>query len=474
MMTPKKIQVRVRFAPSPTGPVHLGTARAALMNWLFAKGNEGKFILRIEDTDRERSRKEYEENILESLRWLGLLWDEFYRQSERLDRYTEHLTRLLEQGSAYRCFCSPEELAAERESQEIAGIFPRYGGKCRSIPKNESERRAKLESHVIRFRMPEKKISFKDLVRGKVSFDLSLFDDIIIAKGLREPLYNFAATVDDHEMDVTHVIRGEDHLSNTPKQLALAEALGFAPPDFFVHVPLILGHDGKKLSKRDLAKSLLDYRDEGYLPNALLNFLALLGWHPKADREILSLQEMTREFSFDRVQKSGAILNLKKLEWMNARYHRELSDAEFLTQVSSLLPAAWTKESKKLERVIRLERERFRGTEDFKENIACFFELSEYEPKLLSWKDAPASKVVENLSSAHRALEAINEIDFTATVVERALKVLAEREGRGEVFWPLRVALTGKKNSPGPFECAEVLGKKEVLSRIEKALKKLS
>ncbi len=474
-MTPRApSDIRVRFAPSPTGPLHLGTARVALMNWLFARGNGGAFILRIEDTDRERSSKEYERNITESLEWLGFKWDELYRQSERVERYAARLSEMLEKGAAYRCFCSQEALEEERDAQEAAGLPPKYSGKCRAIPLKEAEARAAEEPHVIRFRMPEKRVSFKDLVRGAMHFDMALVGDIVIAKGVKEPLYNFAAAVDDHEMGITHVIRGEDHISNTPKQLALAEALGFAPPRAFVHLPLIFGSDGKKLSKRDLAKSVLDYRDEGYLPQALRNFLVLLGWHPKADREVLSLDEMVREFSFERVQKSGAILNPEKLEWMNSRYLRELPEPELLNHVLPRLPEAWAKDRKKLERVLRIERERLRGISSLAEDIEFFFELPEYDSSLLLWKDSERGKTAENLSQARELLKEVEERDFTAPVVERALSSLAEREGKGGVFWPLRVALSGKKASPGPFECAEALGKKETLARVEGAEKKLS
>ena len=466
--------VRVRFAPSPTGKMHLGTARAALFNWLYARQHGGAFILRMEDTDRARSEKAYEESILEGLKWLGLHWDELYRQSERTARYVLHLKSLLASGKAYRCFCSPDELEAEKEAQVAAGFPPVYSGKCRGIAKDESEGRAKRERSVIRLHMPDKKVSFEDLIRGEVVFDLALIGDIVIAKGLEEPLYNFAVVVDDEEMKITHVIRGEDHISNTPKQIAVAEALGFSVPRAFAHLPLILGPDRKKLSKRDLAKSILDYRDEGYLPSALLNFLVLLGWHPKGDKETLSVDEMVREFSFDRVQKSGAVMDAEKLEWMNGHYLRALPEGDFRALLATRLPREWLAEEEKFERVLRLERERLKGVASLKEEISFFFETPEYDVKMLAWKDSPLKSARAVLKKAYAILAKVRESDFKKEGVALALAPLAAEYGKGELYWPLRVALSGRKASPGPFECAEALGKAETLRRITIAIEKLS
>ncbi len=467
-------KVRVRFAPSPTGPFNLGNARTALINWLFAKGKNGALILRIEDTDRERSRKKYEDGILEALRWLELDWDEFYRQSERTDLYTGYLLRLLKEGIAYHCFCSPEELEAERNEQFASGLPPKYSGKCRSIPLAEAREMAARGKSVVRFRMPEKKIAFHDLIRGRVVVDTSLIGDIVIAKSESEPLYNFAAAVDDYELRITHVIRGEDHISNTPKQIALAEAMGFASPREFIHLPLILGADRKKLSKRHLAKSVLEYREEGYLPQAMRNFLVLLGWHPKEDREVLSFSEMVSEFSFDRVQKSGAVLNPDKLDWFNTHYLKELGEEELVQFVRPHLPEAWFSDASRIRKVLGIERERMRRLTELKDDISFFFELPDYDSTLLLWKGMSKERAAKNLRAEAAVIQNISDDSFSAKVFEREIAALAEREGRGEMFWPLRVALTGREHSPGPFECAEALGKGESLRRIEAAVKKLS
>src|SRR3989338_1267749 len=304
MVSKLKQSIRVRIAPSPTGFLHIGTARTALFNWLFAKKEGGLFVLRVEDTDLERSDSKYERDIIENLEWLGLVWDEGplaapenkigelpfssqspkykgdfgpYRQSERLDVYEKHLKKLLDENLAYYCYCSKEELEAERQSMLAQGLPPRYSGKCRAKPKSGEN------LQLIRFKVSEAKLSFTDLIRGKIAFDTSLIGDIAIAKDLKSPLYNFAVVIDDYEMKISHVIRGEDHIANTPKQILLQKALGFSLPQY-AHLPLILDSDRSKMSKRYLATSIKDYRDQGYLPEALVNFMALLGWHPAPEK----------------------------------------------------------------------------------------------------------------------------------------------------------------------------------------------
>jgi glutamyl-tRNA synthetase len=474
MMTPKhEKKVRVRFAPSPTGPINLGTARTALFNWLFAKHTGGDFIVRIEDTDRERSTKEHDAGILKTLAWLGFDYQELYRQSERIPRYTEHLERLLEEGKAYYCFCSEDELEAERESQLASGFPPRYNGKCRTLALSDARERAKKERAVIRFKIPERAIAFHDVIRGKVSFDGTLFGDIVIAKSLTEPLYNFAVVVDDFEMKITHVIRGEDHISNTPKQIAIYEALGFSELPHFAHLPLILGPDKKKLSKRYLATSVLEYGANGYLPSAILNFLVLLGWHPQNDREILSVEEMIAEFSLERAQKAGAVFNPEKLDWLNAHYIRSLPTQELVERVTNFIPESFLKEPEKLVRALVLSRERLKKLSDAGEGIDFFFTLSDYSAKTLVWKNDGVGKTIETLTSLEKILSAIPEGDFSKEKLSGFLMPFAEKNGRGETLWPLRVALSGKEMSPGPFECAEVLGKKETLARVTLALQKI-
>ena len=311
------------MAPSPTGPLHIGTARTTLFNWLFARGRDGTFILRIEDTDKERSKKEYEEELVEGLKWLGIEWDEFARQSERTDLYRKYLEKLLTSGDAYYCYCTKEELEGQRQAMLASGVPPKYSGHCRNLAKPPTGRKPE----VIRFKVPEIKVEFKDMIRGKVAFDAALLGDQVIAKDLDTPLYNFAVVIDDNEMRITHVIRGEDHLSNTPKQILIFRALGFDEP-IFAHIPLILNPDRSKMSKRFADTALTQYREAGYLPEAIVNFLALLGWHPKDDKEILSAEDLIAEFDLARVQKAGAIFNQEKLDWLNREHMKKMSDKE--------------------------------------------------------------------------------------------------------------------------------------------------
>ena len=475
MMNPPVVKpkpVRVRFAPSPTGPLNIGGVRTALFNWLFAKHKGGSFLLRIEDTDRERSKKEYEESIKDSLAWLGLLWDEFHRQTDRIDRYAFHLQKLIDEDKVYHCFCTEEELEHERGAQLSQGIPPIYSGHCRGLAKEERDERLKTERAVLRLKVPEKEISFHDLIRGKVNFDAKLIGDFIIAKSLQEPLYNFAVVVDDFEMQISHVVRGEEHIANTPRQILIQEALGFEGLTY-AHLPLILGPDRKKLSKRDLAKSLLDYRDEGYLPNAILNFLVLLGWHPREDREVISLEEMTKEFSFDRVQKGGALFNPEKLGWLNGTYIRGLDDEILVRMLLPFVPKAWSSDSEFLKKIVSAEKERLKTLAEFQDRAKFFFTLPEYDASVLIWKKATKKETKENLREVHEMFGKLSDNDFG----EKAKEVLmpyAELKGRGAVLWPLRVALSGKSASPGPFELIEILGKKETLQRISQAFEKFT
>jgi len=452
-----KKKVRVRFAPSPTGPFSFGNARTALFNWLFARRHKGEFLLRIEDTDEQRSRKEYEFEIIESLKWLGLDWDgEIYHQSKRKDIYQRYLKYLLEKGLAYYCSCKQEDLELERQAQLAQGLAPRYSGRCRNL---------KNEKGVIRFKMPETEISVNDLIRGKISFKTALIGDIVIAKSLEEPLYNFAVVIDDFEMKITHVIRGEDHLPNTPKQIMLQKALDL-PSVQYAHLPLILGPDKKKLSKRYLEKSFLDYKKEGYLPEAILNFLVLLGWHPIKDREIIKLEEMLAEFSLERVQKSGAVFNPDKLDWLNAYYLRTTDVKRLSELIKPFVPPTWFKKSISIEKAIEIERGRMKKLSDFPKLASFLFDLPEYPPELLIWKETKSSDILENLKTVLNVLT--EERNY-----KEAIMALADKLGRGEVLWPLRVALSGQEASPGPFEIIEVIGKEESARRINIAIDKI-
>ncbi len=465
--------VRVRFAPSPTGPFSLGNARTAIFAWLFAKKEGGKFLIRIEDTDKERSKKEYEEGILKTLEWLGIVSDEpVVRQSERSAVYESHLKKLLEERKAYYCFCTPEELEAERQAQLSQGFPPRYSGKCKSLSPDVAAEKVKKGEGVIRFKMPETTISFQDAVHGKASFDASLIGDIIIAKSLRGPLYNFAVVVDDYEMKVTHVIRGDDHFSNTPKQIAIQDALGL-PHVHYAHLPLILGPDHKKLSKRYLDASMYEYKTAGYLASAVFNFLALLGWHPEKDREVLTVREILEEFSLKRVQKSGGIFNPEKLEWLNAQHIKNTPDETLAELLEPFVPSVWHKKKELLQGVIHIEKERVKHLSDFQDLAGFFFELPEYEKELLVWNDTPLAAILDNLGFALNVIQEVPPHEFKKHTIEQYLGAITEKRGRGEVLWPLRVALSGKEASPGPAEIMEALGKEESVRRIKIAIGKM-
>ena len=332
--------VRTRFAPSPTGRLHVGNARTAVFNWLFTRRSGGRFILRIEDTDKERSSREFENGILAELKWLGLDWDEGveagdfgpYRQSERRDRYEAAFRRLLEMGAVYYCFCSPEQLAEEREKDLKEGRPPRYSGRCRELPAEEISRRMFAgERPACRFRIPEGVVEFEDLIRGPIAFDSRQIGDPVIVRGDGWPTYNFAVVVDDIDMQITHVIRGEDHITNTPRQILLYRALS-APPPRFAHLPLVLGPDHAPLSKRHGDTSLQQYQEKGYLPEAVLNYLALLGWSSPSGKEILSPQELVGEFDLERVGKAAGVLDPAKLDWV-ANQHLRMADSDRLVDL---------------------------------------------------------------------------------------------------------------------------------------------
>jgi len=483
---------RVRLAPSPTGLFHLGTARTGLFNYLFARKAGGKFVLRIEDTDKERSKKEYEDNILEGLRFLGIEWDEGpdingplgpYRQSQRLEIYEKYLNQLLKEKKAYYCFCSPEEIEAQKEEMIARGVPPKYSGKCRDLPESIVESYLKEgKQAAIRIKMPNKVIKFEDIIRGEVEFDLSLIGDIVIAKSLKEPLYNFAVVIDDYLMKITHVIRGEDHISNTPKQIAIQELLGLPRPNY-AHLPMILGPDRSKLSKRHGAMALTDYRKMGYLPEAIVNFLAFLGWHPIGNEEILSLEELIDKFDLKRVQKGGAIFNIKRLDWFNAQYLKQISSEELMDRVVDYIknfssaPEMLKKYSLDyIKKVVEIELPRMNKLSDLIDLSDFFFKKKiEYPKELLKWKDMTDAELTKSLQDSLNILEKIKESEFNRVNLQIKFynfidEDLNYRGNRGKLLWPLRVALSGKKASPGPFEIAEVLGKKGSIERLKQAI----
>ena len=431
-------QVRTRFAPSPTGVLHVGGARTALFNYLFARQNGGKFILRIEDTDKERSKKEYEDDILNGLKWLGIEWDEFYRQSERGEIYKKYIQKLLNKGKAY--------VSEEKE------------GKSKSV---------------IRFKNPNLKVRFNDEIRGEIEFDTTELGDFVIAKDEETPLYHLAVAVDDFEMEITHIIRGEDHISNTPRQILIQDAIG-APRPIYAHIPLILGADKSKLSKRHGAASVNEYREKGYLPEALVNFMAFLGWNPGDEREIFGMDELVKEFSLGKIQKGGAVFNTDRLNWLNSQYIKKM-DIDKLTKlclphIASRYPAT-DSQMEKVRKIVKIKRERMNTLTEAGEEIKYFFEQPEYEKEKLLWKneeDLNATK--KHLKEIVKLLEPLSKKDFSGEIVKKAVWDYAEKEGRGNVLWPFRMALTGLDKSPDPFSVAEILGKEETIKRLERAI----
>ena len=458
--------MRVRFAPSPTGQLHVGNARTALFNWLLAHGKDGTFILRIEDTDAERSTRESESSILEDLRWLGLDWDEGpdvggmhgpYRQSERLHLYASYANELLNGGTAYYCFCSPQQLESDRQSDLAAGKPPRYRGTCRKIAITEAEARIdRGERPVIRFRVPESaEIKFGDLVRGEVVFNTEVIGDPVIVRSDGRPQYNFAVVVDDALMEITHVIRGEDHISNTPRQLLLYQALGFTPPEF-AHLALVMGPDHTPLSKRHGATSVAEFRARGYLPEALVNYLALIGWSPGGDEELLEIGELARRFNISDVGHSAGVFDPEKLAWMNRHYMkaaapsrltaesmRYFSARGFVTRrtdaaaeyVMSLLPMA-------VGSVDRLEEipDRLRFIFDFDPSSALG--RSEVASVL---HEPGARDVIAALAEELQGTPRLDRDSFRAAA--NRVKQRTGQKGRA-LFHPIRVALTGESGGP--------------------------
>ena len=446
--------VRVRIAPSPTGFLHIGTGQSALYNWLFAKKMGGKFYLRIEDTDRERSTKEYEESILGALRWLDLDWEnEVIHQSERTHLYRTALEQLLSEGKAFYCHHSQEELEAERQRQEFQKQPPRHECNHKDLPIG------KEGGGIIRLAVGDSKqlVSFEDQIRGHIEFKANLLGDFSIARTVTDPLYNFAAVVDDAEMEISHVIRGEDHISNTPKQILVYEALGKTPP-LFAHLPLILAPDRTKLSKRHGAMAVVDYKKD-YLPEAIINFLGGLGY--TFSKDVLSREEMVEEFDLSKVHKSGAIFDTKKLNWINCQYIKHLSPEEFRT-VSGIQEIS--------DLAVPLVIERLEKLSDAQE-FAYLWQEPVYEKELLQWKDSSLEDVKNSLTQTLAVIEETEVINDE--LLRNELEALSVSSSKGLVFWPLRVALSGKEKSPDPVQLAVVLGKDEVIKRIKNALQKL-
>jgi glutamyl-tRNA synthetase len=450
----------VRIAPSPTGFAHLGTASTALYNVLFARASGGTFVLRIDDTDVERNRPEYEALIYESLHWLGLDWDEGpdkggpdgpYRQSERLDLYKEHAARLLTEGKAYRCFCTPEELDAERKQAQAEKRAYKYSRRCLTNP---PEGRSEF---TVRFKVPGGEVKFKDMIRGEMSFDADLIGDFIIVKSDGFPTYNFASPVDDAAMKITHVIRGEEHLSNTPYQLMLVDALAYPRPVAYAHMPLILAKDGSKMSKRKHPEmNLALYREQGYLPEALVNYLALLGWNPGTSQEIFTFDELVDAFSFDRVQHAGARFDWDKLNWVNGEYIRRLDDEELARRLRTFLPKL---EEATIRRAVPALKTRMT-------KLADAADLLEY-----LWTDPPAPTLdAEAVDFIRAAIAALKDVQWEPAAIHETLMAVVDAAGAkpNKVFMPIRLAVTGKKISPPIDHTLALLPKDVAISRLQR------
>jgi glutamyl-tRNA synthetase len=464
--------VRVRFAPSPTGYLHVGGARTALFNWLYARKTGGTMILRIEDTDQERSTEAHTKVILDGLTWLGITWDEGpYFQAEAGPRHRADAERLLAQGRAYRCFCTKAELEAAREAAEKAKTSFRYDGRCGRLSAAEIQARLdRGDPFSMRLRMPDEEIAWDDAVHGRISFQGRDLDDFIILRSDGTPIYNLAVVSDDVAMRITHVLRGDDHISNTPKQIAIYRALGQTPP-VFAHVPMILGSDGKKLSKRHGATAVGDYQNQGILPAAMRNFLALLGWSPGGDREILREDEMIALFSLEGIQKKPAVFDLTKLEWMNGQYLSALPAEELLPSVERHLAELGVEtKGRDLRPIIDAVKARSRTLLDVAHQVAVRLDARRVT------RDAKGQALAAKLGDAFRAnlllvASELEKCEWTAPALEAAVKALAEREGKklGDLMQPVRVALTGGTVSEPVNELLAVVGREESLARIRAA-----
>ena len=475
---------RVRFAPSPTGYLHVGGARTALFNWLFARRHLGTFILRIEDTDTERSSDKMVAGILESMRWLGLDWDEGpeiggphapYFQTQRFERHKAAAHQLLAGGAAYKCYCSPELLKEKREAAEKTGGGWKYDRACLSLSVEEQQRlEASGVQPAIRFKVPEGKTSYTDHVRGRIEVDHQEIEDFVILRSNGLPIYHLSVVADDIDMDITHVIRGDDHISNTPKHILLFQALSRTPPEF-AHVPLILGTDKKKLSKRHGITSVTEYERLGYLPDAMVNFLALLGWSPGGDREVMSREEMIAAFSLEGISGGAAVFDPEKLDWFNAQYLARLNPDDLLERVKPLLQSAglWSDDlddvgrQEWLQRVLRLVLPRVRRLPEFVGQAAPFLTATvDYDPEAVR-KHLTSADLDGHIEALIAALEADSE-PYQEAAIERVLRSVADARGikAAALIHAARIAATGKAVSPGIFEVLALLGKSLTLSRL--------
>jgi glutamyl-tRNA synthetase len=491
--------VRVRIAPSPTGPLHLGTARTALFNFLFARHLGGTFVFRLEDTDQARSTVEYENDILEGLHWLGIQWDEGpgignepergtygpYRQMQRLARYTEATDLLLAQDRAYYCYCTPGELDAERKRQEAAREAPRYNGRCAHLTAAERVAfEAQGRNPVVRFRIPPgRKIAFDDIVRGHVEFASDdLGGDLVIVRGDGTPLYHFTVAVDDAAMAISHVIRGEDHLSNTPKHILLFEALG-APVPLFAHLPLILNPDRTKMSKRKSQTAVADYRAQGFIPEGFVNYLALLGWSTGTEEEVLSEAELIERFDLSKVNSAGAIFNRDRLEWLNGQWIRRLQPDDLIDRLRPFLEAAldagkidWLPVDEEMCSLLPVVQERLPTLSAISDIIGFLFVRDlQPDPALMVPKRWDAATTADGLAAARETIADVGRVAWEAEELEPPLRQLVDERGwkAGDLFMAIRVAVTGRTATPPLFDIMVALGYERTLARLERAIEVL-
>jgi glutamyl-tRNA synthetase len=468
-------KVITRYAPSPTGNPHVGNIRTAIYAYLWAKHNKGKFLLRIEDTDRERLIPESVQSIEESLSWIGANYDEEkIFQSSRREIHHKYAEQLLKKGAAYKCFCTKERLEKLREEQTKEKLPPGYDGHCRDLTPEEILGLEEKQKYVIRFKMPKKgKAEWLDGVRGRMAIDFSISDDPIIIKSDGWPTYHLASVIDDHESGVTDVIRGEEWISSTPKHLALYDSFQWKPP-LFSHMPQINGPDGKKLSKRHGDTALLDYRERGYLPEAIFNFLALLGWNDGTEKEFFTTDELVESFDIGRIGKSSAIFDIEKLNWMNGHFIRNLTTEELGKRIKSLLPDSDITKNPNFNRILEVEKTRLTTLLDIEKDTGFFISLPQYNPEMLIFKKSTKEDTIEGLSEVLRYFK-VAKWPETVEGFNNALAEIVEKGklGNGDLYWPARVALSGAEKSASPAELLWVLGKEEATERISLALSSL-
>jgi glutamyl-tRNA synthetase len=469
-----------RFAPSPTGKAHVGNIRTALFDYLAARSSGGKFYLRIEDTDRERFVPDAVDYIHAALDWLNLKHDgEVVYQSDRLPIYQKYAKKLIEKGHAYKCFCSPERLEGLKEQQEKEGKAPMYDRHCLGLSKDEIAKKEEGgEPFVIRFKIPEtpKSVSWDDKVRGNVSFETNILEDFIILKSDGWPTYNLAHIIDDHEQEINLVIRGEEFVPSTPKYILVHEALGWKHPDY-AHMPLTIGKDRKKLSKRHGDTAILDYKEKGYLPEAMVNFLALLGWNPGggSTEEIFSLADLEKAFKIEDVNKAPAVFDLERLDWMNGVWIRKLAVMELADRIIDFSPEFGKENRGFLEKIVAVEQSRLKTLAEFAEISRFYFKIGEYNPDILIFKKSSLEATREGLEAVISSLEKVNWDKFDVSAFDDLLKAIVSENSlsNADVFWPVRAALSGLDRSPSPAELLWVFGKEESQARLRKALTSL-